>query len=325
MNIGSLSLKNTGILAPLAGITNFPFRILVREFGCALAFTEMISVNGLVRESDRTFRYLDTSSADKPFGVQIFGSDPDMCAEAARTVAERGADLIDINMGCPARKVVKTGAGAALMKNPPRARMIMESVRKAVSLPLTVKMRSGWDRDCANAVELAKMAEDCGCDAVIVHPRTAQQGFSGKADWAVIGQVKASVKIPIIGNGDIVAPEDAVRMRNMTNCDAVMVGRGALGNPMIFRGMASLFAGLPVPPALSIREREALIIRHLDMELAYEGETIGMKTFRKHLLWYTKGLPGGARLRNALGAMKKKEAMLNELHGFLDALSRNEV
>ncbi|MBN1380809.1 MAG: tRNA dihydrouridine synthase DusB [Deltaproteobacteria bacterium] len=317
MKIGNISLKNDTVLAPMAGVTNLPFRVIAREFGCALAFTEMVSVNGLVRGADKTFRYLDTSAADSPLGVQLFGCDAAVCADAARMVADRGADLIDVNMGCPVKKVLKTGAGAALMKNPLQAQMILKAVRNAVSLPLTLKIRSGWDRDNINAPELARLAEDCGCDAVTVHPRTARQGLGGRADWQVIKAVKKSVRVPVIGNGDIVTPEDAVRMRETTGCDAVMIGRGALGNPMIFRGVTALFEGLSAPPLPSIAEREQLIRRHLEMEIAYAGGQMGMKTFRKHILWYTKGLRGGARLRNALSKMQNKDAILDELHIFL--------
>ncbi len=190
MRIGNLTLRNNVFLAPMAGITNMPFRVLVREFGCALAFTEMISANGLVRKTQKSYRYLDSSPEDKPLGIQIFGSDPDVLVEAAQIVAALGADLVDINMGCPVKKVIKTGAGAALMRAPEKVCMILKSLRKATELPLTVKIRAGWRRGDMKALEIARIAEDCGVNAVIIHPRTADQGFSGSADWRIIEEVK---------------------------------------------------------------------------------------------------------------------------------------
>lgn len=317
MNIGSVRLQNNVVLAPMAGITNLPFRLLARQFGCALAYTEMISVSGLVRESDKTFRYLATTTEDKPLGVQIFGADPDLCSEAAKIAAGCGADLIDINMGCPVRKVVKTGAGAALMLDVDRIGLILDKVRRAVSLPLTAKIRSGWHKDRINAVEVARRAEACGCDAITVHGRTARQGYGVKADWSIIADVKAAVGIPVIGNGDVNCAQDAIRMKEQTGCDGVMVGRGALGNPMIFAAISALMAGQPPPRALSAVEREELIKRHLELEIEYAGERSGVRTFRKHLLWYTKGLKGGASLRNSLASLSEKNTMLSVLHDFL--------
>jgi len=317
--IGNLNLKNNVFLAPMAGITNLPFRILVREFGCALAFTEMISANGLVRRTDKSYRFLESSLNDKPLGVQIFGSDPAVLSEAAQIVSDYGADLLDINMGCPVKKVVKTGAGAALLKNPRQVRLILHAVRKATSLPLTVKIRSGWHRGDMQALEIARIAEDCGINAVIVHPRTADQGFSGIADWNVIEMVKKNLYIPVIGSGDIRSPGDAHRMITTTGCDSVMVGRGALGNPWIFRGIVSLIEGIEgqngfLPPLLS--ERERVIKYHMEMEVSYLGESLGIRNFRKHLLWYTKGMRGGSLFREMVGKIYDKNTVLRELHHF---------
>ncbi|MEN6621981.1 MAG: tRNA dihydrouridine synthase DusB, partial [Smithella sp.] len=228
------SLSGKVFLAPLAGISNLPFRLIARSFGCALAYTEMISANGLIRNTEKTYEYLKTCAEDKPLGMQIFGADPQLMAKAACIAVEHGADLIDINMGCPVKKVVKTGAGATLMKDPNLVARIVAAVKKAIPVPVTVKIRSGWNRSSINAVEIARIAEDSGANAVTVHARTADQGYSGTADWQVIASVKEALRIPVIGNGDIWHPQDAVRMIEQTSCDIVMVGRGALGNPWIF-------------------------------------------------------------------------------------------
>jgi len=237
MNIGSLVVDPPVLLAPLAGISNLPFRVLNRRYGCALAFTEMISATGLVRNMRKTFRYLATAPEDRPLGVQLFGTDPGVLAAAAEIVAAHGADLIDLNMGCPVKKVVRTGAGAALMKNPALAFEIMKAVRRATGLPLTVKIRSGWSDRTVNALELARLAAEAGLDAVIVHPRTVAQGFGGRADWRIIADVKRELAIPVVGNGDIRHPRPyAARMRAETGCDGVMVGRGAPGEPLDLSG-----------------------------------------------------------------------------------------
>jgi tRNA-dihydrouridine synthase B len=320
VKIGDLSLKNNVFLAPMAGVSNLPFRIVARGFGCGLAFTEMVSANGLVRGMEKSRRYLDSSEQDRPLGVQIFGREPDVLADAARIVTAAGADLIDINLGCPVKNVGRAGAGAALMKDPRRVEEIVKAVRKATSLPLTVKMRSGWNSRAVNALEIARIAEDCGSDAVIMHPRTAEQGFGGTADWRGIASLKELLRIPVVGSGDIRCSDDALRMLETTGCDAVMVGRGSLGNPWIFGAIISSLQGEPFfPPALT--EREALIREHLKMETAYTGEGHGSRNFRKHLLWYTKGLRNGARFRQIVGAFNGQEAMLEELRRFFLSLA----
>jgi tRNA-dihydrouridine synthase B len=321
MKIGTLSLKNAMILAPMAGITNLPFRLINRDFGVGLTFTEMISANGLIRGMKKTLRYLNFHPGDTPLGVQIFGSDPAILAEAAKIMTDLGAELLDINMGCPVKKVVKTGAGAALMKDPLRIAAILKAVRKGTHLPLTVKMRSGWQPQRINVLEVTKIAEDSGVDAVIVHPRTADQAFSGMAEWSIIESVKAQLKIPVIGNGDIKKGEDAVRMMRTTGCDGVMVGRGCLGNPWIFHQMNECLKGRvdPLPPSLD--QREQMIRRHLTLELASAGVAAGLKIFRKHLLWYTKGLKGGSQFRQMISAVEDKTLLLDKLHAFLAGLS----
>lgn len=316
IKIGQLEINNPVFLAPMAGITNLNYRLLAREFGCALAFTEMVSSNGLVREAAKTNHYLDSTPLDRPLGVQIFGADPVVMAEAARIVEEKGCDLIDINMGCPVKKVVKTGAGSALMKTPELVKAIVSAVRKATVLPLTVKIRAGWRRGDICAAEIGGLIQDAGADAIIVHPRTADQGFSGHSDWGVIREVKTKLKIPIIGNGDIRVPEDALKLMAETGCDAVMVGRGSLGNPWIFRDIASLLEGKGKGEGPSRDDRQAMIRRHLDMEMAYCGDRPGLRSFRKHLLWYTKGLHGGASLRQILGQIQDRETLLKAVHDY---------
>jgi tRNA-dihydrouridine synthase B len=293
-----------------------PFRTLLKDFGCGLTFTEMISANGLIRDSSRSFEYLSSSPVDKPLAVQLFGADPSVLAEGAKIVAGQGADLIDINMGCPARKIVRTGAGSALLKNPLHIGNIIKAVRAVVSVPLTVKIRSGCNAREVNAREVACIAEDCGADAVIVHPRTADQGFGGRADWDVIKQVKQAIKIPVVGNGDIRQAADALGMMRHTGCDGVMVGRGALGNPWLIGEVIACLAGRDLPACPSLPDRFTVITRHLEMEMRYYGEAGGNRNFRKHLLWYTKGLPGGAKFRKLAVHLTGKESILHELQRF---------
>lgn len=321
MFAGINSLQGKAFLAPLAGISNLPFRLIARSFGCALAYTEMISANGLIRKTDKTFEYLKTCAEDKPLGIQIFGADPELMAEAACIIVQRGADLIDINMGCPVKKVIKAGAGAVLMKNPGLVARIIAKVKKAVPIPVTVKIRSGWNRSSINAIEIAHIAEDSGADAITVHGRTADQGYSGIADWKVIAAVKNAVRIPVIGNGDIWLPQDAVRMMMQTSCDAAMVGRGVLGNPWIFAGINQLLAGQKENCAVSLVQRYEIIKKHWLMEADMCGSRAAARNFRKHLLWYTKGLEGASRFRKLVSTLPDRESMHDELDKYFQSLT----
>ncbi len=319
-NIIETAAKKGALLAPLAGISNLSFRLLAREQGCALAYTEMISANGLVRNTKKTYEYLKTSAEDRPLGAQIFGADPEIMAEAARIVADNGVDLIDINMGCPVKKVVKAGAGAILMKDPDLSARIIAAVKKVVKIPVTVKIRSGWNRSLINAVEIARIAEDSGVDAITVHARTADQGYNGHADWKIIAEVKKAVKIPVIGNGDIRQPQDAVKMLDETQCDAVMVGRGSLGNPWIFKGISQMLTSQEVNFQPSLRQRLKMIENHWKMEVDLLGVKLAGKSFRKHILWYTKGLDNSHKFRELAGKSKNEEEMLHELNDYFCSL-----
>lgn len=320
MKIGNLLLKNNIFLAPMAGITDLVFRLLVRKFGCSLCFTEMVSANGLVRGTEKSYRYLESISGDKPLGVQIFGSDPCVLSEAAKIVTDKGADLVDINMGCPVKKVLKIGAGGILMRDPSKVAVILQSIRKATSLPVTVKMRSGWSKDEINFLEIARVAQDCGVDAVVLHPRTVNQGFGGRADWGLIARVKKFLNIPVVGSGDVRRPEDAQRMLNVTECDGVMIGRGVLGNPWIVRDVLEYLENKNIfsPPALE--EREDIINYHLDMSVKFFGEKTGLRKFRKHLLWYTKGLKGSSRFRETVVKIDKTESLLAMVHSYFKSI-----
>jgi nifR3 family TIM-barrel protein len=322
-NIIQIAGKNGAFLAPLAGISNLPFRLIARSLGCSLAYTEMISANGLVRKTAKTYEYLKTCADDRPLGMQIFGADPQIMAAAACIVADSGVDLIDINMGCPVKKVIKAGAGAVLMKDPNRIALIIDAVKKVVNIPVTVKIRSGWTRSSINAAEIARIAEDCGADAITVHPRTVDQGYSGLADWKIISDVKKAVKIPVVGNGDIRHPQDALKMLNETSCDAVMVGRGALGNQWIFKGITQALNDETINYLPSLEERRKMIENHWKMEAQLLGVRLAGKSFRKHILWYTKGLDNSHQFRQLAGKLKDGEELLNELHEYFRLLEED--
>jgi len=299
MRIGDLHLSNNLFLAPLAGYTDQAFRVVVKRHGAGMVFTEMVSARGLVYENAATRRYLRTTQEEEPISIQLFGAEPEMMAEAARIAAAEGFAAVDINMGCSVRKVVKGGAGAVLLQDVSRAEKILTAVRKAISLPLTVKLRSGWDPQSINCVEVARMAEFCGVNAVTLHPRTARQLFTGSADWSKIRDVKQSVRVPVIGNGDVKTYADVLRMEAETGCDGVMIGRAALGNPWIFEEVTAARRGCcPLPP--THRMRLCIILTHIDLLGELYEESVGINRFKAHIMHYLKGIRGVKALRRCI-------------------------
>jgi tRNA-dihydrouridine synthase B len=298
MKIGSLTPDNNIFLAPMAGITDMSFRILCREQGCGLVYTEMISAKGMFYNDEKTGKLADLSDTELPAAIQIFGSEPDIMAHAAEKLNGSPAAVLDINMGCPTPKITKNGDGSALMLKPELAGEVIKAVVSASVKPVTVKIRKGWDDEHVNAVEFAVMAEKCGASAVAVHGRTREQIYSGKADWDIIRDVKKAVSIPVIGNGDIWTPGDAARMLEYTGCDAVMVGRGAQGNPWVFKRIIHFLRTGQLLPEPDIEEKKAMMLRHLDMMVAYKGENTGVREMRKHVAWYVKGCRNSSRFRD---------------------------
>ncbi|AQV02323.1 tRNA dihydrouridine synthase DusB [Desulfococcus multivorans] len=318
MKIGRVSLENGLVMAPLAGITNLPFRLLAKAAGCGLVVSEMISANGLVHGSRKTVQMLAGDPGEKPLAVQIFGADPGMMAEAAGIAEAAGADILDINFGCAVKKILKSGSGAALMRTPGTARAVLTAVRRRIRIPLTIKIRSGWDPSGEQAVAVARLAEECGVDAVAVHPRTAVQGFRGRSDWSVIAAVKAAVTIPVIGNGDIVVPEDALRMRRETGCEGIMVGRAAIGAPWLFSRIAALERGESLPPE-TLELRLSTMMRYLDASVAHLGEAVACRMMRSRLGWFVRGLPHGSRFRAALTRIETRSEALSLIEALRQA------
>jgi len=318
MNIGGVRLANQVIAAPMAGVTDRAFRTLAREAGCGLVCTEMVSDQALIYGSPRTGTILNIDGEPGPLAVQIFGSNPAYLEQAAVMAEARGPQIIDLNMGCPTPKIVRNGEGSALMSNPRLAFEIARTVVAAVSLPVTVKMRKGWDEDTVNAVELAVLMEKAGVSAVTVHGRTRAQFYSGQADWGIIKEVKKAVGIPVIGNGDVRSPVDARRMLEETGCDGVMVGRAAMGNPWVFTQIVQYLQTGEKIPLPSREERISTALRHLDLLVGLKGEYIGVREMRKHAAWYLKGIPGAARIRQDIyGAVSSAEVreMIGKMAG----------
>ena len=315
LRIGNTVLENNVILAPRAGVTDLPFRVLCREQGAGCVVTEMVSAKAVLYNNKNTRELLQIDPAERPAAVQLFGSEPDIMAEIAARLEEGPYDYIDVNMGCPVPKIVNNGEGSALMKNPERAKEVMTAMVKAVKKPVTVKFRKGFNDLSVNAVEFAKMAESCGVAAVAVHGRTREQYYSGKADWDIIRQVKEAVRIPVIGNGDIFTPEDAGRMLKETGCDGIMVARGAKGNPWLFGRINHYLDTGEVLPGPSMAEIKAMILRHGRMLVQFKGEGVAMREMRGHMAWYTKGMPHSATLRNEINQVET-------LEGFVELLDR---
>lgn len=304
MKIGDVVIPNRVVAAPMAGVTDKAFRILVKEQGCGLVFTEMISAKGLVYHNQRTIELLDIEGEERPIAVQLFGAEPDMVAEGALIAEEAGASIIDINMGCPAPKIVKNGEGSALMQNPSLARDIVAAVVKRVKVPVTVKIRAGWCKDSVNGVDFGEMMADAGAAAITVHGRTREQFYSGQADWEIIKGVVERVPVPVIGNGDIWTPEDGARMIKETGCQGIMIGRSSLGNPWIFSRTVAYIEEGTLMPEPSSKEKIAMALRHLDLVVSFKGEEVGVREMRKHLAWYIKGMRGAARMREEIFSAK---------------------
>jgi len=299
MKIGNVKLKNNLILAPMAGVTDLPFRLMVAGEGCGLVVSEMVSAKGLVMGGVKTRELLQIGEEERPVSVQLFGAEAESMGEAAAIIEALGADIIDINMGCPVKKVVGPGAGSALLKDLKKIEAIVSSVKKKITIPLTIKIRSGWDHSSIVVSEVLKVAETAGVDAIALHPRTKAQAFGGRADWSLIGLLKEKASIPVIGNGDVRSPEDARRMVDETGCDGVMIGRGCMGNPWIFRETGSyLKTGSYEAP--TIDEKREKVLLHLGLVIERYGIITGLRLFRKHLAWYSKGIKGSAAFRRLI-------------------------
>ena len=309
LQIGNVTLDNPVILAPMAGVSDLPFRLLCREMGAALVCMEMVSAKAIYYNNKNTDSLMEIHPEEVPASLQLFGSDPQILAEMAKRIEERPFSILDLNMGCPVPKVVNNGEGSALMKDPKLAEQILTAMVKKLHKPVTVKFRKGFNDSNINAVEFAKMAESCGVAAVAVHGRTREQYYSGKADWDIIRQVKEAVSIPVLGNGDVFTPEDAKRMKEETGCDGIMVARGAKGNPWLFKRILHYLETGELLPPPTAEEVKRMIVRHGTLQTEFRGEEIAMREMRKHVAWYTAGFPHSSALRNDINQVETLEEL----------------
>ena len=319
LQIGNVTLKNNLILAPMAGVTDLPCRLLCKEQGAGLLCMEMVSAKAILYKNKNTEELLTIDPRENPVSLQLFGSDPDIISEIAKQMEDRPFDILDINMGCPVPKVVNNGDGSALMKNPKLAGEIIEKTVRAIKKPVTVKIRKGFDEDHVNAVEMAHIAEESGAAAVAVHGRTREQFYSGKADWDIIRQVKERVSIPVIGNGDLLTAEDVIAMEKQTGCDGFMIARGAEGNPWIFRQILHYFETGEQLPKPDFSEMTEMLLRHAKMQLEFKGEYTGIREIRKHAAWYTAGYKNSSRLRGRINEVEnygQLEALFREVQSY---------
>lgn len=315
LKIGKAVLENNMILAPMAGVTDLPFRLLCKEQGAGLLCMEMVSAKAIMYQNKNTEALLEIHPEETPVSLQLFGSDPDIISEMAKRIEERPFSILDINMGCPVPKVVNNGEGSALMKNPLLVEAIVAKTVKAVQKPVTVKIRKGFDENTVNAVEIAKAAESAGASAIAVHGRTREQFYAGSADWDIIAKVKSSVGIPVIGNGDVTDGRSAARLMEETGCDGVMIGRAVRGNPWIFREIKAYLETGIEPARPSAEEIRNTVLRHAMLQLQYKGEYIGIREMRKHVSWYTTGYPNSARLRGKINEMETFEDLRQSIEG----------
>lgn len=322
MKIGNVELNNKVFLSPMAGVTDLPFRLICKEQNCGMLYTEMINAKALCYDDENTKKMLKIEKEEHPVAVQIFGSDPEFMGRAAQIMNQYPNEILDINMGCPAPKVVKNGDGSALMKNPKLAEEVLKAVVKNSTKPVTLKIRKGWDDNSINAVEIAKIAEACGISALAIHGRTREQYYSGKADWDIITDIKNAISIPVIGNGDVFTVEDAQNMLEKTNCDAIMIGRGAQGNPWIFKRINHYMQTGEILPEPTLEEKINTAKKHLNLAIREHGEYVAVREMRKHIAWYLKGLKGSAKVRDEINKITSYEEVVRRLDEYMeDALT----
>lgn len=318
MKIGNVELKNKVFLSPMAGVTDLPFRLICKEQNCGMLYTEMINAKALCYDDENTKKMLKIEDEEHPVAVQIFGSDPEFMGRAAQIMNEYPNEILDINMGCPAPKVVKNGDGSALMKNPKLTEEVLKAVVKNSEKPVTLKIRKGWDDNSVNAVEIAKIAEASGISALAIHGRTREQYYSGKADWDIIAEIKQNINIPVIGNGDVFTVEDSINMLEKTNCDAIMIGRGAQGNPWIFKRINHYMQTGEILPEPTLEEKINTAKKHLGLAVQEHGEYIAVREMRKHLAWYIKGLKNSARVRDEINKIESYDEVVAKLDSYME-------
>ena len=317
MKIGNVQLDNEVFLSPMAGVTDLPFRTICKEKGCGMLYTEMINAKALCYDDENTKKMLNLEDDGHPVAVQIFGSDPEYMGKAASIMNQYTNDILDINMGCPAPKVIKNCDGSALMRNPKLAAEVLTAVVKNSKKPVTLKIRKGWDDNSVNALEIAKIAEECGISALAIHGRTREQFYSGKADWDIIAEIKQSINIPVIGNGDVFDVQDAVNMLEKTKCDAIMIGRGSQGNPWIFNRINHYMKTGEVLPEPTLEEKISTAIKHMNLAVAEHGEYVAVREMRKHIGWYLKGLKNSAKYRDQINKITDYKEVISMLEEYV--------